>query len=291
MCCPSQEASPDFTIKRLFNRYACSILMSHSKSKRRAPRPSKRASGMSKKKVENAMAEFELPHHHGAHAHMEYIRRELGNVEHFAAVSEVFKQLSDTTRARIFWLLSHQEECVVNIAALLEMSSPAVFHHLRSLTESGLLVSRRDGKEVYYRAPDTQLCRLLHDIVEQVMAISCPEKSVDFQASQEEIIRNVHHYLTEHLSERITIDELSRRFLMNATTLKSVFKRVYGESIAAHMKKHRMEEAASLLVTTQDDVSAIARAVGYESQSRFTAAFKEAYEMLPTEYRKKHALG
>ena len=113
------------------------------------------------------MAEFELPHHHGAHAHMEYIRRELGNVEHFAAVSEVFKQLSDPTRARIFWLLSHQEECVVNIAALLEMSSPAVFHHLRSLTESGLLVSRRDGKEVYYRAPDTQLCRLLHEIVEQ----------------------------------------------------------------------------------------------------------------------------
>ena len=45
-----------------------------------------------------------------------------------------------------------------------------------------------------------------------------------------------------------------------------------------------------LLTATQDDVAAIARAVGYESQSRFTAAFKETYGALPTEYRKHRAL-
>ncbi len=84
-----------------------------------------------------------------------------------------------------FWLLSHQEACVINLAAMLEMSSPAVSHHLRSLTESGLLVNRRrDGKEVYYRAADTEESRLLHEIVERVMEIACPEKAVDFQASQ-----------------------------------------------------------------------------------------------------------
>lgn len=237
------------------------------------------------------MEPFELPHRHEDASHLHELEEYLRRTEYFQTVALVFRQLSDANRVRLFWLLCHCEECVVNLAAMMGMSPPALSHHLRQLRESGLIVSRRDGKEVYYRAPDTQLCRLLHEIVEQVMAISCPEKSVDFQASQEEIIRNVHHYLAEHLSERITIDELSRRFLMNATTLKSVFKRVYGESIAAHMKKHRMEEAASLLVTTQDDVSAIARAVGYESQSRFTAAFKGAYEMLPSEYRKKHAQG
>lgn len=81
-------------------------------------------------------------------------------------------------------------------------------------------------------------------IVEQVMEITCPEKEVDFQASQEEIIRNVHNYLIEHISERITIETLSREFLMNTTTLKTVFKKVYGTTIAAHMKQHRMELAA-----------------------------------------------
>ena len=77
-------------------------------------------------------------------------------------------------------------------------------------------------------------------------------------------------------------------YLMNTTTLKRVFKQVYGETIAAHMKKHRMEAAAALLIKTQDDISLVAQAVGYESQSRFTTAFKETYGELPSEYRKRH---
>ena len=85
------------------------------------------------------MSDFTLPHHHGENAHAASLHKELMNTVHFSAVSDVFKQLSDPTRVRIFWLLSHQEECVINIAAMLEMSSPAVSHHLRSLAESGLL--------------------------------------------------------------------------------------------------------------------------------------------------------
>ena len=234
------------------------------------------------------MPEFSLPHDHGAHGHTEDLYRELKNVEHFGAVCDIFKQLSDPTRVRIFWLLSHREECVINIAALLDMSSPAVSHHLRSLAQSGLIESRRCGKEVYYKAGDTMQIKLLHEIVEQVMQIACPEKSVDRSASQEEIIRNVHDYMVEHLSERLTIEALSREFLMNTTTLKAVFKKVYGTSLAAHMKAHRMERAASLLLKTQDDIGAIARAVGYESQSRFTSAFRECYGVSPGEYRRAH---
>ncbi len=66
------------------------------------------------------------------------------------------------------------------------------------------------------------------------MEIACPEKTRrPKRASQEEIIRNVHDYMVEHLSERLTIEALSREFLMNTTTLKAVFKKVYGTSLAA----------------------------------------------------------
>ena len=235
------------------------------------------------------MPDFALPHHHGEEKYAASLHQELLNAPHFAVVSEIFKQLSDPTRVRIFWLLNHQEECVINIAAMLDMSSPAVSHHLRSLTDSGLLESRRVGKEVYYKAADTVQIQLLHEIVEQVMEITCPEKEVDLQGSQEEIIHNVHAYLVEHLSERITIEELSHRFLMNTTTLKQVFKKVYGTTIAAHVKQHRMEQAALLLLKTPQDIASIAQAVGYESPSRFTAAFKETYGQLPTEYRKQRS--
>lgn len=122
------------------------------------------------------------------------------------------------------------------------------------------------------------------------MEIACPEETIDYHASLEEIIHSIHEYLMEHLSERITIEELAKKFLMNTTTLKKAFKEVYGISIAVHMKEHRMEQAAKLLKKTQGSIAQIAQSVGYTSQSRFTTAFKETYGMLPTEYRKYKSL-
>jgi len=118
---------------------------------------------------------MELPHQHGEGESAALLRQQVEQVENFQTVANIFKQLCDTTRIRIFWLLCHCEECVINISAMLDMSSPAVSHHLRPLKDSGLIVSRREGKEVYYRAANTPQSQLLHLMIEQVMKISCPE--------------------------------------------------------------------------------------------------------------------
>ncbi len=110
-----------------------------------------------------------------------------------------------------------------------------------------------------------------------------------YEAEQVEIVRQIHDYLLQNIDKRITIEELSRQYPMNPTTLKSVFKAVYGDSLAAHMKEHRLKKAAFLLTKTDQSVSQIAKAVGYGSQSRFSTAFQEVYQMLPLEYRKKHS--
>ena len=108
----------------------------------------------------------------------------------------------------------------------------------------------------------------------------------EYQSEQVETVRVVHEYLTEHMGERITIEELSWQYLINPTTLKSVFKSVYGTSIAAYIREHRMELAARLLLETDLNMAEIGQRVGYESQSKFTAAFKVYYQMVPKEYRK-----
>lgn len=117
-----------------------------------------------------------LPHHHhGEHEEYENLRKYLSKTQDFETVADIFKQVSDPTRARLFWLLCHCEECVLNISAMLGMSSPAVSHHLRALKTGGLITSRREGKEVYYKASDSIQSRMLHKMIEQVMEISCPD--------------------------------------------------------------------------------------------------------------------
>ena len=86
--------------------------------------------------------------------------------------------------------------------------------------------------------------------------------------------------------QRITIEELSRQYLINTAALKRVFKDVYGMPVAAYMKQFRIKKAAQMLRTGDASIADVARSVGYESQSKFTAAFKDQYGCLPTMYRK-----
>ena len=118
------------------------------------------------------MSHLPLPHDHGQP--MEHILERVPSTDEFQTVSDIFKQLGDGSRIRIFWLLCHCEECVINLSAMVNMSSPAVSHHLRQLKAGNLIVSRREGKEVYYRAAGTQQAQLLHHMIEQLVSITCP---------------------------------------------------------------------------------------------------------------------
>ncbi len=109
----------------------------------------------------------------------------------------------------------------------------------------------------------------------------------EYKTEQIRVVREIHNQLTRHMEQRITIEELSKKYLINPTTLKTAFKSIYGTSIAAHIKEHRMEQAAKILKETDESIAEIARAVGYDSQSKFTAAFKAYFKVLPKEYRKK----
>ncbi len=118
------------------------------------------------------------------------------------------------------------------------------------------------------------------------MEFTPQNKLVEYQFELTETIRKIHDQLLQHMEQRITIEELSKQYLINQTTLKNVFKSVYGTSIAAHIKEHRMQQAAYMLTKSNMNIAEIAQAVGYDSQSKFTTAFKAYFKVLPREYRK-----
>ena len=116
------------------------------------------------------MSTHSLPHDHGSHMDLDH----MPSADQFLILADIFKQLGDSSRIRIFWILCHCEECVINLSSMVEMSSPAVSHHLKLLKQSGLITSRRSGKEVYYKAADTEQAQLLHRMIEQILQIACP---------------------------------------------------------------------------------------------------------------------
>lgn len=235
------------------------------------------------------MSELHLPHDHGnsKNAAIEHIP----SGEDLQIVSDLFLQLGDSSRLRIFWILCHCEECVINLAALVDMSSPAVSHHLKKLKSCGLITSRRSGKEVYYKASETNESHLLHHMIEDLIEIACPQKidpaSALQTSCQTELIHKVHDLLISDLQKRYTIEELSHRYHINSSSLKSAFKAEYGLPIASYMKDYRIHRAMELLEQTEGSISEIAMAVGYETQGKFTKAFKDVAHVLPSEYRKK----
>ncbi len=94
------------------------------------------------------MSADQLPHNHGEN--INYILKDLPENANFSAVSGLFSSLADANRIKLFWYLCHMEECVINLSALMHMSSPALSHHLKILREAGVLEHERQGKEIYF---------------------------------------------------------------------------------------------------------------------------------------------
>ena len=107
-------------------------------------------------------------------------------------------------------------------------------------------------------------------------------------SEQVSLIREIHDRMTAQPEKRYTIDELAREYLINTAALKSIFKSVYGMPVAAYMKHYRIMKAAGMLRNSDESIASVARAVGYESQSKFSAAFKDIMKILPTDYRRQY---
>ena len=118
------------------------------------------------------MSHYHLPHNHGQD--IEKVLDKMPAEENFREIAFLFQLLSDPSRLRLLWLVCHSEECVCNLAAAVDMSAPAISHHLKNLKRSGLITSRREGKEVYYTLSNTAPAKLLHKTEDAIFEKSCP---------------------------------------------------------------------------------------------------------------------
>ena len=77
-----------------------------------------------------------------------------------ASLAVAFKALGDPARLRLLSLVADGpggERCVCELIAPLSLSQPTVSHHLKVLTEAGLVEREKRGPWVYYRVSHSGL--------------------------------------------------------------------------------------------------------------------------------------
>lgn len=68
------------------------------------------------------------------------------------AEDKIFHALADPSRRAIFESLTRGEVAVKDLTARFDISQPAISQHLTILKDAGLVIGRREGRSVYYRA-------------------------------------------------------------------------------------------------------------------------------------------
>ncbi|HCU30421.1 MAG TPA: hypothetical protein DIC57_07890 [Sphaerochaeta sp.] len=169
-------------------------------------------------------------------------------------------------------------------------------HPVRSVLNVQQLLKDVEGMiETYHLTFTNELRRngcffhFISHLIEDYQAQGTLEGLSNLQCAQ--YARKAYHFIMEHFSEQIKIQELAEQFGVSRNYLYACFKEVYKVSPKQFLNAVRMEHASSLLLSKYLYVSQVAHQVGFEDELAFSKAFKEFHHLSPTEFRKQlHSL-
>jgi biotin operon repressor len=101
-----------------------------------------------------------------------------------------FKALADTNRLKIIGLLAQRPYSVEQLSAMLELRPPTVSHHLKLLSEAGLVSARAESYYNLYQLEPGVLEQIAHHLAKQESLPSMAAE-VDLEAYDRKILRDV----------------------------------------------------------------------------------------------------
>lgn len=104
-------------------------------------------------------------------------------------------------------------------------------------------------------------------------------------AENQNLIFNVQNYIEMNLGEDLSLDAVAGKFFVSKYHLSHCFTQVTGYSFKEFIITSRISKAKDLLLTTQDEVSAIGQTVGFHNASNFIRTFKAREGISPLQYR------
>jgi AraC family transcriptional regulator len=98
-------------------------------------------------------------------------------------------------------------------------------------------------------------------------------------------IMHVLVHIQKNLDREMALEELSKKAHFSQYHFHRIFRGLVGESLKEHIRRLRLERAASYLKYTEKPVIDIAFDAGYQTHEAFSRAFKLAFAVSPSEFR------
>ncbi|WP_309119248.1 helix-turn-helix domain-containing protein [Paenibacillus sp.] len=121
----------------------------------------------------------------------------------------------------------------------------------------------------------------LRTVAEHIFAVQARH----LENRERDTVLRVQKYISEHLSEDISLVKLGELTHFNPSYLSRLFKQVTGINISDLIQQARIDKAKELLGRTGMKIQDVSAAVGFDSPAYFAKFFKKSTQMTPQEYR------
>lgn len=95
-------------------------------------------------------------------------------------------------------------------------------------------------------------------------------------------------YIARNYHKPLTAENIAKASGLHPNYAMNLFRQAFGTTMTDFIVQHRLSHAQRLLLTTNETVTEIAFASGFQSLSRFNEAFKKSCECSPRQYRNGH---
>lgn len=90
-----------------------------------------------------------------------------------------------------------------------------------------------------------------------------------------------------NLFEQVGVEDLAQKANLSVSSFKREFKKLYDDSPANYIRTKRLERAAELLLVSNERITDIAFACGFNDLANFTKSFHDRYNVSPSNFRLK----
>lgn len=100
-------------------------------------------------------------------------------------------------------------------------------------------------------------------------------------------IKGMLQFIHAHYPEKITVTEIARSVSISESECLRCFRNTVQLTPNQYLRQYRIRQAANLLASTEEKISAIAHGCGFEDLSFFAKTFREMKGVSPSDYRSR----